>query len=109
MEAGFKAGDQVVAVNGAPVWRWDDMRTIIAKSAGQKLTVTVEREGGRTDLTVTPKLSDQKDMLGEEVGQIGVAPSGKTVKLAFAAALSEGVRFTLAFDRAGRSDPCEAR
>lgn len=94
MEAGFKAGDQVVAVNGAPVWRWEDMRTIIAKSAGQKLTVTVERDGGRTDLTVTPKLSDQKDMLGEEVGQIGVAPSGKTVRLAFAAALTEGVRFT---------------
>ena len=65
MEAGFKAGDQVVAINGEPVWRWDDMRTIIAKNAGQKLTVTVEREGSRTDLTVTPKLADQKDMLGE--------------------------------------------
>ena len=29
------------------------------------------------------------------MGQIGVAPSGKTVKLSFVAALSEGVRFTL--------------
>jgi len=94
-EAGFKAGDQVVAINGEPVWRWDDMRATIEKSAGQKLTVAVEREGSRMDLTVTPSSGDQKDMFGEPAGRIGVAPSGKTVKLGFAAALHEGVRFTL--------------
>ncbi|MGO9568117.1 MAG: RIP metalloprotease RseP [Desulfomonilaceae bacterium] len=95
MEAGIKAGDQVVAINGEPVWRWEDMRTIIAKNAEQRLAVTVEREGSRLDLTVTPKLAEQKDMLGEPMGQIGVAPSGKTAKLSFVAALSEGVRFSL--------------
>ena len=95
MEAGFKAGDQVVAINGEPVWRWEDMRTIIAKSPGQKLSVTVEREGNRIDLTVTPKLAEQKDLLGEPMGQIGVTPSGKAAKLSFGAALSEGARLSL--------------
>jgi regulator of sigma E protease len=95
MAAGFKAGDEVKAINGEPVWRWDDMRTIISKNPGQQLTVTVERDGTRQDLTVTPSLSEQKDLLGEQVGQIGVAPSGKTIKLGFVAALNEGVRFTM--------------
>ncbi len=95
IEAGFKAGDQVVAIDGEPVWRWDDMRTIISKNPGQRLTVTVDRDGSRMDLTVTPSLAEQKDLFGEQVGQIGVAPSGKTVKLGFVAALGEGARFSV--------------
>jgi regulator of sigma E protease len=95
MAAGFKAGDKVTAINGESVWRWDDMRAIISRNPGRKITVTVDRDGSRIDLTVTPRLAEHKDPLGEQVGQIGVAPSGKTVKLGFAAALHEGVRFSV--------------
>ncbi|MGB6068769.1 MAG: RIP metalloprotease RseP [Desulfomonilaceae bacterium] len=94
MEAGFKPDDKVVAINGKPIWRWDDMRTTIEKSADKRLTVTVERHGSRIDLSVTPKIADQKNMFGEPMGRIGVAPSGKSVKLGFVAALHEGVRFS---------------
>lgn len=93
-EAGFKTGDNIVAIDGEPVWRWDDMRSIIEKNPGKRLLMTVERDGSTTSLEVTPSVSEQKDMFGEAVGRIGVAPSGKSVELGLAASLYEGLRFT---------------
>ncbi|MGC8908350.1 MAG: RIP metalloprotease RseP [Desulfomonilaceae bacterium] len=92
--AGLKTGDKVVAIDGQSVWRWDDMRSIIEKSAGKDLVMTIEREGRAMDVHVTPSLSDQKDVFGDSVGRIGVAPSGQTVKLGFFASIYEGLRFT---------------
>jgi regulator of sigma E protease len=94
MQAGFKAGDTVTAIDGKQMWRWDDMRTTIEKSAGKQLTVSVERDGKSLDLKVTPTPSDQKDPLGETAGRIGVKPSGKSVQLGPLASIREGVRFS---------------
>jgi regulator of sigma E protease len=85
----------VVAINSAPVWRWDDMRTTIEKSVGKKLALTVDRDGRKIDLSVTPVLGDQKDMFGNPLGRIGVMPSGERVKLGPVASLAEGCRFTV--------------
>lgn len=93
-QAGLKTGDNVVAINGDSLWRWDDMRSIIEKSAGKDLTLTVERDGHKLDIRVTPTITDQKDVFGDPVGRIGVAPSGKTIKLGFPASIYEGMRFT---------------
>lgn len=93
-EAGFQTGDQVVAIEGEPVWRWDDMRSRIEKSPGKKLDITVERDGSRMGLIVTPSLSDQKDIFGEPIGRIGVSPSGKTAQLGVMASIWEGIRFS---------------
>jgi regulator of sigma E protease len=95
MAAGIKSGDKIVAIDGQPVWRWDDMRSIIEQSPGRKLNLTVERDARTIDVSVTPTLSDQKDMLGDQQGRIGVAPSGKSEQLGFAASIREGGRFTL--------------
>ncbi len=94
MEAGFKAGDNVVAVDGQPIWRWDDMRSLIEKSPGKQLTVSVERGAQKIDLTVTPSLSKEKDIFGQPAGRIGVSPSGKMVRLNAPNALYEGLRFS---------------
>jgi len=94
MQAGFKPGDRVSAIDGEPVWRWDDMRSIIERSAGRKLDVRVERDGKEISLEVTPALGDQKDVFGEAAGKIGVTPSGKTIRLGFSAAIWEGIRFS---------------
>jgi regulator of sigma E protease len=93
-EAGFMVGDKVVAIDGEPTWRWDDMRSIIEKSPNKNLIMTVERNGEKVALSVTPSLSDQKDMFGDSVGRIGVAPSGTGVKLGITGAIWEGFRFT---------------
>jgi regulator of sigma E protease len=70
------------------------MRSIIEKSPNKNLIMTVERNGEKVALSVTPSLSDQKDMFGDSVGRIGVAPSGTGVKLGITGAIWEGFRFT---------------
>jgi regulator of sigma E protease len=94
MQAGLKEGDRVVAIDGEPIWRWDDMRQIIEKRPNEQLQVTVERDGERTTLPVTPALSEEKDAFGRPIGRIGVMPSGERVTLGFFAAIGEGCRFT---------------
>jgi len=94
MEAGLKPGDQVVAIDGKPVNRWDDMRAIIEQSAGKRLILTMDRGGKEIDVNVTPVVGDQKDVFGKPIGRIGVMPSGKKITLSLAASIFEGIRFT---------------
>ena len=94
MEAGVKPGDRVAAIDGEPVWRWDDMRSIIEKNPGRALHITVRRDDRDIELTVTPSLGEQKDVFGEPSGRIGITPSGKSLQLGLGASLHEGIRFT---------------
>jgi len=93
--AGLKSGDQVMAIDGKPVGRWDNMRRVIEKSGGKTLTLTVERDSKRIDLQVTPEFSGDKDFFERPVGRIGVMPSGKSFTLSLPASLYEGCRFTI--------------
>ncbi len=95
MRAGLRPGDLVVAVDGQPVNRWEHMRSIIEGSAGKELVLTVERNGERIDLKVTPALAGEKDPLGRQVGRVGIVPSQKEVDLSLGAAIAEGCRFTV--------------
>jgi regulator of sigma E protease len=90
--AGLKSGDRIVAIDEKPVWRWDDMRGTIEKNPSKELVLTVERDGQKRELTITPALSDQKGMFGEPVGRIGVAPSGKSERLGPVDSVIEGCR-----------------
>ena len=64
-------------------------------SVPEYVAITVERDGKRIDLSVTPLLGEQKDMFGNPLGRIGVMPSGERVKLGLSASLYEGCRFTV--------------
>ncbi len=94
MSAGFKAGDQIIAIDGQRLWRWDDIRNTIQENANNRIVITVDRDGREMDLPVTPVLGEQKDMFGDYRGQIGIAPSGKKAELGFGPAIVEGFRFT---------------
>lgn len=54
VEAGFRLGDEIVAVDGRAVARWDDVVRYIRARPGRPVTVTVERDGVRRDLVVVP-------------------------------------------------------
>ena len=69
-KAGLKAGDTLIAVNGAPVKTWDDATAVIQSSLGKPIVLTIERAGRRDAVTVTP--IENPDKAG--VGMIGVAP-----------------------------------
>jgi regulator of sigma E protease len=75
--AGFQPGDIVLAIDGRKVESFGDMQRIVASSAGQALTVTVERGGVRQDLKATPALREIKDNFGNthRIGVLGISRS----------------------------------
>jgi regulator of sigma E protease len=52
--AHMKTGDRVVAIDGAPVATFDDLRRIVLLHPGDKLRVDVDRQGQKLSLDVTP-------------------------------------------------------
>jgi len=69
--AGLKAGDLITAVNGEATPEWNDMAGMINKNPGKSITITIERNGSRSDIALTPK-SEQVD--GKIIGRIGIWP-----------------------------------
>lgn len=80
-EAGVKAHDRVVAVDGKPVDRWDRMAEFIAKSDGRPVILTLDREGVLKEVSMTPRSVTGKNIFGEEVRtyKIGISPASKTI------------------------------
>lgn len=68
-EAGFEEGDEVTAIEGTTISSWEDFQGIVQERPEEPLQMTVERDGGSEELTVTPRAVDAGD---REVGQIGV-------------------------------------
>jgi regulator of sigma E protease len=71
--AGLQRGDSIVAVDGTPVRRWDEVTRRISTSAGQELALDVVRGGNTVTVRVTPELRSDTSDIGtlEEVGRIG--------------------------------------
>jgi regulator of sigma E protease len=80
-QAGLKAGDVVVALEGQPVMSWDELAERIHQRAGQPTRLEVKRGTEALTITVTPKKGkvpgpDGKEM---EVGLVGIRPGGATM------------------------------
>jgi regulator of sigma E protease len=80
-EAGMVNGDKIISIDGNKIVFWEDIRTIISDIKGKEVVVIVERGTEKKNLSVKPKLSNAKNIFGEEVPTylIGIAPSGKTI------------------------------
>jgi membrane-associated protease RseP (regulator of RpoE activity) len=84
VEAGFRPGDSIVALDGTPVSQetgtagWEQVQDAIRGTVEQPLRVTVERDGEERDLTVTPIQNlvytspDAEEP--SEVGYVGISP-----------------------------------
>ena len=97
-QAGLKSGDRIVAVDGAPVAEWEQLAKVIHGSPGKPLALTVERDGQRTEVAVTPRPTRQQTPTGdEEIGLIGIGPGTDSTyrRLDPATALWAGARKTL--------------
>lgn len=73
-EAGLRPGDRIVSFAGTTVTEWDQLRTLIRSNAGRSVPVTVERDGQRVELTLTP-VKDQRWAL-DASGQRIKGPDG---------------------------------
>ena len=76
-QAGIKAGDRILKVEGKPVHSWYDLRPIIQSLDGLPATLTIERDGEQLNLIVQPIKENGPDYL------IGVAPLQETVHKRF--------------------------
>ncbi len=72
--AGMHAGDVIRAVKGKPVATFLDLQRVVVDSADRNLTITVERNGARVDLSATPKREEIKDRSGQThvIGRLGI-------------------------------------
>lgn len=67
-QAGLKAGDKVLAINGTPISTWDELTGSIEKNDPDKpLTLKLSRDGQEMTVTVTPVVSDDKTIFGEPI------------------------------------------
>jgi regulator of sigma E protease len=69
-QAGLRAGDRVLAVDGQPTTTWEALAQTVRDSKGAPLALTVERDGAQLPITVTPKLRDTRSVFGEDKGQV---------------------------------------
>jgi regulator of sigma E protease len=77
-KSGLKKGDLVVAIDGVPVEKWEDMSRIINESKGEKLVASVHRGESTLALNIVPELRIDKNLFGEEIERymIGVTAFG---------------------------------
>ena len=92
--AGLQKGDRIVSVNGTPVTLWDQVTPLIRNSAGQTMTLVVDRNGSRVTLqapiaalnraayvdTDKVKVDGNGKVVTEQVGYLGATPSGELIK-----------------------------
>ncbi len=77
--AGLERGDVVVAVDGQPVDDWPALQQMVRDAAGERVVVTVDRDGQQVDLPVRIAVTDRPDLDNPDVvvtaGYLGVVPA----------------------------------
>ena len=89
--AGLKTGDHIVAIDGRRIQKWSQLVESVQKSAGEKLTLKVER--GRRSFEA-PIVPTSKSAAGKELGYgrigISIGPGSHTERFGFLEALGKG-------------------
>lgn len=75
--AGFQPGDLVLSINGEKIESFTDMQRIVSISAGEPLTIEVDRGGVQMALKAVPQLKELKDNFGNvhKLGVLGISRS----------------------------------
>jgi len=70
--AGVRVDDRIVALDGKPIERWNELQDAVEKAgrAGNALTLTLSRDGAHREVAVTPEMTETP---GGERYRIGIA------------------------------------
>ncbi|PZP39813.1 MAG: RIP metalloprotease RseP [Pseudomonas fluorescens] len=76
----FQTGDTILAINTEPVADWDAFQKTVQDNLDKPMEVTFDRAGQMQTASLSPKVSQFTDRLGNEhtVGRLGIAPSYAT-------------------------------
>ena len=69
-QAGLAPRDRIVAIDGAEIATFDEMREVVAARGGEQVDLTFERDGSTRTVAVT---LDTTEVDGEQVGFVGLA------------------------------------
>ncbi len=80
-KAGIQKGDEIVAVDGTPISRWEELSKAIRGSEGAPVELRVKRGDQEFTVTVTPERTEGKTIFGEPTAiyVIGVEQSDKFI------------------------------
>ncbi|MBW2038285.1 MAG: RIP metalloprotease RseP [Deltaproteobacteria bacterium] len=80
-KAGVRPGDVILKVNEKEIAQWSDLLSVIPKSEGGELQLTLKRGEEVIRIRVTPQAVTKKNIFGEEIKtyQIGIIASGEAV------------------------------
>ena len=76
--AALRVNDTIVEANGRPVTRWSDLTEAIRGSAGQSLSLVVERDGARVPVTLAV-VPVRRAAYDAETNRLKVGPDGAIV------------------------------
>lgn len=97
LSAGVKVGDKITMIDGNKISSFNDISYVISTNLGTPLTVQILRENEPIALTITPKMFEDEDGLGNKISRplIGIKSSDiKLENVGFARAVGESVRRT---------------
>lgn len=82
-EAGMKAGDRIVAINGSEVGRFQDIQRIVRLEIENPLQLTLERGGVTLTVLAKPRIVERKGMFGdlERLPLLGIAPDPNQTRM----------------------------
>lgn len=69
-EAGLQTSDKIISIDGVDIHSWDEMTSIVRSSADKTLSMTIQRNGGTKNVSITPKSVEGQN--GSKIGQLGV-------------------------------------
>ena len=82
-QAGLKAGDRFLALNGTKVNEFGDIVTVVQLNLEKPITITIDRSGQQLQLVAHPQIVTDKDLFGnlQKTPRLGIrqaAPSSVT-------------------------------
>jgi regulator of sigma E protease len=80
--AGLRPGDEIEAINGTAIERFEDIAAYVRIRPGEQLSLSVERGGQDIRLAATPDAQTVRDNFGNEakVGLLGIAPAARVIE-----------------------------
>jgi membrane-associated protease RseP (regulator of RpoE activity) len=84
--AGFEVGDQVLAVNGKVIKKWQELPPYIQKHPGQPIEFIVQRGDHLVKLTAVPAALPSESDKSKTMGFVGISPQTVNQRVAVPAA-----------------------
>ncbi len=103
-QAGFRAGDRIVAIDGEPVRSWDQVLARVTPVTSGGVAIDIERGAERLSINVTPQVAEAADPVTgapRQVGRVGIVVRDSIVRepMALMSAMVSGTKATWTMTR----------